>query len=170
MRKPPTNRREAAKRAREDARAARLRRREAMLSGDERYLPARDKGPVRAFVRDFVDARRSVAEYFLVVALFVLVTTVIAPALNVAAVANVAFLVWMVMLIVIIFDSVVIGARLRAELNRRFPDAVHPRRVAYGLMRSTQLRRLRLPAPEGQAGHRRSDTAGPGAAPVGPCG
>ena len=28
--------------------------------GDEKYLPARDKGPVRRYVRDFVDARLSI--------------------------------------------------------------------------------------------------------------
>ena len=31
--------------------------REALANGDERYLPARDKGPVRRFVRDYVDSR-----------------------------------------------------------------------------------------------------------------
>ena len=32
-----------------------------MMAGDERYLPARDKGPARAFTRDFVDSRFTVA-------------------------------------------------------------------------------------------------------------
>ena len=36
--------------------------REAMKTGDERYLPARDKGPVKRFVRDFVDSRFSFVE------------------------------------------------------------------------------------------------------------
>ena len=150
--KPPTTRRQAAKRAREDARADRLRRREALVSGDQRYLPARDQGPVRAFVRDFIDARRSVAEFFIIVALVVLLTTVLAGPLGIAVVANAAFLVWMVMLIVILLDSVVIGTRLRKELAARFPDDRRKGAVAYGLMRSTQLRRLRLPAPRVKPG------------------
>ena len=33
-----------------------------MRDGDERYYPARDKGPERRFVRDFVDARFSLVE------------------------------------------------------------------------------------------------------------
>lgn len=41
------------------------RQREAMASGDERYLPVRDKGPVRRFARDYVDSRWCVAEFFL---------------------------------------------------------------------------------------------------------
>ena len=36
-----------------------------MRSGDERYLPARDQGPVKRFVRDCVDARLSIAEFLL---------------------------------------------------------------------------------------------------------
>ena len=33
-----------------------------MKAGDEHYLLARDKGPVRRFIRDFVDARFSFIE------------------------------------------------------------------------------------------------------------
>ena len=36
-----------------------------MKSGDERYLPERDQGPVKRFVRDYVDARLSIAEFLL---------------------------------------------------------------------------------------------------------
>ena len=36
--------------------------RSAMKSGDERYFLARDKGPVRSFIRDFVDSRFSFVE------------------------------------------------------------------------------------------------------------
>ena len=36
--------------------------RQAMKTGDERYLPARDRGPVRRFLRDYVDARFSFIE------------------------------------------------------------------------------------------------------------
>ena len=33
-----------------------------MRTGDERYLPPRDKGPVKRFIRDFVDSRFSFIE------------------------------------------------------------------------------------------------------------
>ena len=36
--------------------------REAMKTGDDRYLPARDRGPVRRFIRDYVDSRFSFIE------------------------------------------------------------------------------------------------------------
>ena len=39
--------------------------RQAMVTGDDRYLPPRDKGPVRRFVRDSIDARWNLAEFLL---------------------------------------------------------------------------------------------------------
>ena len=45
---------------------------QALREGDERHLPPRDRGPVRKYVRDIVDSRRSVAEYFLPLALVIL--------------------------------------------------------------------------------------------------
>ena len=56
-----TSRKDAAKRQREDRRAALERQRQALAGGDERYLPARDKGPVRKFARDWIDSRFNVA-------------------------------------------------------------------------------------------------------------
>src|SRR3954462_4566787 len=47
--------------------------REGMRTGDERYLPARDKGPVKRFIRDYVDARLSIAEFLLPVLVAIMV-------------------------------------------------------------------------------------------------
>ena len=44
-----------------------------MKTGDERYLPARDKGPVRRFVRDWIDARLCVAEMLLPLLIIIMV-------------------------------------------------------------------------------------------------
>src|SRR3954451_9592873 len=61
----PMTRKDAAKRQREVRREQLERQRQALAGGDERYLPARDRGPVRKFARDFVDSRFNIAEYFL---------------------------------------------------------------------------------------------------------
>ena len=37
----------------------------AYMRGEERALPTRDKGPARKFARNYVDARYSVAEFFM---------------------------------------------------------------------------------------------------------
>ena len=146
----PTTRKDAAKRQREDRRAAMERQRQALATGDERYLPARDKGPVRRFARDWVDSRFNVAEFFLPLAVVILVMSVV----NNAAIKNLALLLWLIVIVLIVLDAAVSGFRLRGRLAERFPDQNKKGAVAYGLMRSLQVRRLRLPKPQLKRGGR----------------
>ncbi len=146
----PMTRKEAAKRQREQRRVEMERQRQALASGDERYLPLRDKGPVRRFARDFVDSRFNIAEYFLPMAVIILVLSVI----RVAALQNIALLLWLVVIVMIVLDSIVSGFRLRKILADRFPDERRRGAVAYALMRSLQMRRLRLPKPRVKRGER----------------
>ncbi|MCK1820038.1 DUF3043 domain-containing protein [Streptomyces sp. XM83C] len=146
----PTNRKEAAKRAREERRQALERQRQALASGDERYLPARDKGPVRRFARDFIDSRFNVAEFFLPMAVVILVLSVV----RVSQMQAIALLLWLVVIVLIVLDSIVTGFRLKKRLNERFPDQNKRGAVAYALMRSLQMRRLRLPKPQVKRGER----------------
>ena len=63
----PKDRKEA-KRAARAARNARFEAEQrAMVTGEEKYLPARDKGRARRFVRDYVDARHSFSEWILAI-------------------------------------------------------------------------------------------------------
>ncbi|WP_030849314.1 MULTISPECIES: DUF3043 domain-containing protein [unclassified Streptomyces] len=144
------NRKEDAKRARERRRAEMAKQREALANGDERYLPTRDKGPVRRFVRDFVDSRFSVAEMFLPLAVVILVLSMVRQ----PAIQNIALLLWLGVIALIILDSVGLVFRLRKALNARFPNEPRRGAVAYGLMRTLQMRRLRLPKPQVKRGER----------------
>ncbi|KUM76750.1 DUF3043 domain-containing protein [Streptomyces griseorubiginosus] len=146
----PTSRKEASKRQRDERRAALDRQRQALAGGDERYLPARDKGPVRKFARDFIDSRFNVAEFFLPMAVVILVLSMV----RVGALQSIALLLWLVVIVLIVLDAIVNGVRLRKQLIERFPD--HNRRgaVGYALMRSLQMRRLRLPKPQVKRGER----------------
>ncbi|MFH9179855.1 DUF3043 domain-containing protein [Streptomyces albogriseolus] len=144
------SRKEAAKRQREERRAALERQRQALASGDERYLPARDKGPVRRFARDFVDSRFHIAEWFLPMAVVILVLSMV----QVAQLQNIALLLWLVVIVMIVLDSVVTGFRLKKSLAERFPDENRRGAVAYALMRTLQMRRLRLPKPQVKRGER----------------
>ncbi len=146
----PMTRKDAAKRQREERRTALAKQREALASGDERYLPARDKGPVRKFARDFIDSRFNIAEYFLPMAVIILVLSMI----RVASLQNVALLLWLVVIVLIVLDSIVTGFRLKKRLAERFPDDRRRGAVAYALMRSLQMRRLRLPKPQVKRGER----------------
>ncbi|MEU6281542.1 DUF3043 domain-containing protein [Streptomyces sp. NPDC047028] len=146
----PTNRKDAAKRQREDRRQAMDRQRKALAGGDERYLPARDKGPVRRFARAWVDSRFNVAEFFLPLAVVILVLSVV----RVPAIQSIALLLWLIVIVLIVLDAAVSGFRLKKRLAERFPDANRRGAVAYALMRSLQMRRLRLPKPQVKRGER----------------
>ncbi|MCX4557376.1 DUF3043 domain-containing protein [Streptomyces phaeochromogenes] len=146
----PTTRKEAAKRQRDDRRTQMAKQREALASGDERYLPARDKGPVRKFARDFIDSRFCIAEFFLPLAVIILVLSMV----QIAQLQNVALLLWLFVIVMIIVDSIGIAIRMKKQLNARFPDEPKRGAVAYALMRSLQMRRLRLPKPQVKRGER----------------
>ncbi|WP_190019269.1 DUF3043 domain-containing protein [Streptomyces lucensis] len=146
----PASRKDAARRQREERRQALARQRQALASGDERYLPARDKGPVRKFARNWVDSRFNVAEFFLPLAVVILVLSVV----RVPSIQTIALLMWLVVIVLIVLDAAVSGFRLRKRLAERFPDQNTRGAVAYALMRSLQMRRLRLPKPQVKRGER----------------
>ncbi|MEU9214759.1 DUF3043 domain-containing protein [Streptomyces sp. NPDC048415] len=146
----PTTRKEAGKRQRDERRAQLERQRQALASGDERYLPARDKGPVRKFARDFVDSRFCIAEFFLPLAVIILVLSMV----RVGSLQTIALLLWLIVIVMIVVDSIAIAMRLNKQLNARFPDANKKGAVRYALMRTLQMRRLRLPKPQVKRGER----------------
>ncbi|MFJ1805502.1 MULTISPECIES: DUF3043 domain-containing protein [unclassified Streptomyces] len=145
-----TSRKDAAKRQRSERRAQLDRQRQALAGGDERYLPVRDKGPVRKFAREFIDSRFNVAEFFLPMAVVILVLSMV----RVGSLQTIALLLWLVVIVLIVLDSFVTAFRLRKQLAERFPDQNRRGAVAYALMRSLQMRRLRLPKPQVKRGAR----------------
>jgi hypothetical protein len=140
----PTDRKSGAKAAREARRIELAKQRQALAGGDERYLPARDRGPVRKFARDYVDARFKVAEFFLPLTVLILVLSVMPS----VAMKNLSLLLWMVAIALIVVDSVITAFLLGRELRRRFPDHSTRGAVLYALIRTLQMRRLRLPKPQ----------------------
>ncbi|WP_329563551.1 DUF3043 domain-containing protein [Kitasatospora sp. NBC_01266] len=144
----PKDRKEAAKQSRERLRSEREKQRMALLNGDERALPARDKGPVRRFTRDYMDSRWSLAEFFLPFAVVILVLSV----LKVPALQLLSTLLFALFLVLVILDFLRLGLGLRKALANRFPNENPRGAVGYGLMRNLQMRRLRLPKPQVKRG------------------
>ncbi|GGP00849.1 DUF3043 domain-containing protein [Wenjunlia tyrosinilytica] len=146
----PANRKDAAKQARERRRADLAKQREALASGDERYLPPRDKGPVRKLARNYVDSRLVIAEYFLPLAVLILILSMV-PSANIK---SIALLCWLVVIVLIVADSFRITFGLKRTLRERLPDENRRGVVAYALMRTLQMRRLRLPKPQVKRGEK----------------
>jgi hypothetical protein len=148
---PPANRREAMKRARAKQRESRAEARAGMMAGKEEYLLPRDKGPERALVRDIVDSRRNIASYFLPGALIVVIGGSSSMPAQVRLGAN---LLWFMLALAVVVDSVLLSRRIKKQLGERFPrTTMRPRSLFfYGIMRSISFRRMRMPAPRVKTG------------------
>jgi len=147
----PRDRKEAYRLAREQQREQRSRMAQGLKAGNESLLPARDRGPVRKYARDLVDTRRSVAEYFLPLALIILVLNFT----NNAQVQLFGSALWILLVVLIVVDSVVLTRQLKKGLRRLHAGENTKGVVPYALMRSMQIRRFRLPPARPRAGRRR---------------
>ena len=144
----PNDRKEAAKQARAKAAESRERARVGMAVGDERYLPMRDRGPQKKYVRDYVDARFSVGEVLIPVMFAVILLTFI-PDPAVQTIGNHAL--WAFFLVAVA-DVVVLGFLLNRKLAAKFGADKVERVRWYAAMRALQLRPLRLPKPQVKRG------------------
>ena len=147
----PTDRKVAGQSERQRARANREREYQALRTGDERYLPTRDKGPQRRWVRDFVDARWSLGEFFLPIALAIVLATMLFAS-NTTTAAIISIVLYGVVLLSIL-DLLVMTRVLKRRLAAKFgADKVERGLVWYGATRSMQIRRVRLPKPQVKRG------------------
>jgi len=136
--------RKAARAAQRQALSAeRMKAREAMITGDERYLPAQHRGPAKRFARDYVDSRWNLGELLLPVALVVLLLGLV-PRLQALSLLLVPAL--YVFALVVIVNGVFMARRINRMAVERFGEGA--RGVGrYGALRSAQVRRFRMPKP-----------------------
>ncbi|HEX8518681.1 MAG TPA: DUF3043 domain-containing protein [Pseudonocardia sp.] len=157
---PPRTQREASKLARENRpdkeqrraqRAEETRRRRAgMERGDDRYLPPRDRGPVRAHVRDLVDSRPHLLGLFMPLALIVVVSALVP---NPAYQRNMS-LFSLIMLVVMVAEGVYLGLTINRRVRAKYPDEQFSGLGLgwYAFTRATQPRKLRIPKPRVERG------------------
>jgi hypothetical protein len=132
------------------ARQDRLAQRAAYLRGEESALPSRDRGPARRFVRNYVDSRRSVGEYFLPIIFVVLVLTLF----PIAALQYGAIALMYAVLLVAVIDGIVLSRKIRKAIETKFPGTSTKGLGMYAWLRSTQMRRLRAPHPQVKVGEK----------------
>jgi hypothetical protein len=148
--KTPRTRKERAAARRSTRTESTSRMREAMRTGDDRYLPARDRGPVRRFIRDYVDSGFSVLELMLPI-MVVLLAFGYVGSTAMATFANAAL---PALLLVVLADGLRLRWKLKRELTRRFPDQSRQGTTSYAVMRALQVRLLRQPKPQVKVGQR----------------
>jgi hypothetical protein len=118
---------------------------EGMSRGEDKYLAARDKGPQRRFVRDWIDARRNLAEYFLPIAILFLVAQFILMGLGPVA-ATVILLALYTIVVLAVIDVFVMWRGCKKALIAKFGEG-DKGTAFYAAMRTFQLRRMRIPKP-----------------------
>jgi hypothetical protein len=115
--------------------------RAAMKAGDERYLLARDKGPVRRFIRDFVDSRVSFIELIIPV---LLITMILGYSGNDTA-ERLSSTVLLATVVLVVIDMVGLRFRLRKQLAQRFPEEPTKGTTYYAVTRAMQMKFMRIP-------------------------
>jgi hypothetical protein len=139
-------------RAREERREAWARTQEAYRTEDQRFLPLKDRGEARRYLRDLVDGRRNAGEYFLPGALVVLLLGVLPYPITITISAIGMYTI----LGVVLLDSFLVFRRSKAEVRRRFGDRVATERGlgTYAVARALQMRRMRRPHPQVKHGQK----------------
>ncbi|MDP5050211.1 MAG: DUF3043 domain-containing protein [Candidatus Nanopelagicales bacterium] len=145
----PKDPKAARRAARERDREARAKSRAGLMAGDPAYFPRRDAGPVKAQVRDYIDRRRTVGEFFVPFAFVVLLMGLV----NNPTVQATVVYVWTSVLLLVVLDTILVGILLGRSLRKDYP-AKSDRKgaVSYGVLRALQLRRFRIPPPRIKAG------------------
>lgn len=151
----PKTRKEAYARQRQLAREAKTARatakprtvaeqRAALRRGDPDALPRRDQGPTRKLARDYVDSKRMLSNYLLL--LFpIMIAGIYIPFLQIAV---------LVIFLGLLFEWWLTGKRIRAMAVERFGEAQGGNMTIgfYAGSRAYLPRRWRLPAPQVERG------------------
>ena len=147
----PKDRAAAKREARAAREAAWKRQNKAMVTGEEKYLPSREKGPVKRYIRDYVDARFCLGEYFMPL-VFVLIVISFTFTRLLPQYPLISFYTILAMngyLLAAIADAVWCWARLRRRLTAKFgQEKVKDEGTIlfYIMSRCFMLRRWRRPA------------------------
>jgi len=153
---PPRTQREASRMARanqpskDERRAAASLRRERMAAGDDRYLLPRDRGPVKAYIRDVVDSRPHIMGLFMPLAVIVLVSVV----LPFPEAQRYLSLFCLIALVTMVVEGLFLGFTVTRKARAKFPDvAVNPLGTGwYAFTRASQIRKFRVPKPRVKRG------------------
>ncbi len=139
----PKDRKEASRTSRDRQRADRGRRMEAVRRGEEWAMPPRDRGPVKALARDYVNSKRRVSEYYMY-GLLVLLVLLFIPNVIVKSIVPVLVLSAVVVMAV---EGLFIGRRVKVLAAERMPGESTRGLRLYAAMRALQIRKLRVPKP-----------------------
>jgi hypothetical protein len=110
-----------------------------------RALADRDNAPEKALMRDYVDTRLNLGEFLLPSVVVILAITLLGSYFP-----NVAIFTTLLMylfILAVFVDGSLMWRGFKRVLAQRYPNAPTRGLLMYGMTRSTQIRRFRLPPP-----------------------
>jgi hypothetical protein len=146
----PKSRKEAYRRVRERQAQDRAKARAGMAKGDDKYLPKRDRGPVRKLARDYVDSRRTLGSYLM----WVLLGSLLLNVLPIVLFRMLSFLIPPLLLLAVLVEGIMISRAVNKLAAERFPDEDRRGVGFYTAMRAMQVRRWRIPQPQVKIGEK----------------
>ena len=157
----PENRKVAKSASRDEQRKSRVAQRAAMARGDESALMPRDRGPVKRYIRNYVDARLRIGEVVLPLMLVILLGSVVLP--NNVLKTNGLLVVWAIAMVSVV-DAAFMWRRLKKRIVESTGEAPPSRAWWYAGMRAFQMRFTRMPKPQVPRGIPLDDIPLPGRA------
>ena len=126
-----------------DAQAQRRARQEAVRRGEQWALPARDRGPVKALARDYIDSRRRLSEYYM----YLMIVLVIVLFVKQSGVQLYAEPIALVLILLVVVDAAWLRFKLTKLVRERLPGESTRGLTIYAVFRALQIRRFRVPPP-----------------------
>ncbi|MFN3866022.1 MAG: DUF3043 domain-containing protein [Demequina sp.] len=136
-----------AKERRAKQREVREREYQAMKDGDERNMPGEHRGPERRYLRDFVDARTSIGEFLLPMAiLFVVLSLFMSQA---GIIGFVLIVVFYLIVLAAAVETFITIKRIKKHFGAKYGEDKLPRGwTFYVISRALNMRRFRVPRPK----------------------
>lgn len=112
----------------------------------------RDSDPARTLMRDVVDSRFRLGEVVMPVLLIVLAASIIIS--QNAVLANAIMILFYVIILAVVVDLVIMWRQFIQVLEERLPGYPRNGLFLYGMNRTLQIRRWRMPAPRVKRGEK----------------
>jgi hypothetical protein len=130
------------------ARGERARKYEAMKQGESWALNPRDRGPVRALARDYIDSKRRISEFYMYILVILLAAIFLRNKTEQEYISPLV----LVLVVIILIDAQIIRRSLGKLIGERLPGESTRGLTMYAVMRALQIRRFRMPAPRVRPG------------------
>ena len=138
--RPTPKRSEAERRRRQPYTAPKDRKEAARVSRDRQRT---DRGPVRAFARDYVDSKRRFSEFYM----YGLVVLLVLLFIRAPIVQTIVPLLVLGAVLIMAIEGILIGRKTKSLVAQRMPGESTRGLGLYSAMRALQIRRLRMPKP-----------------------